>query len=348
MKRLVFVAALLTFACDETDECRRLDRIQEENDKVLDQARRRAKQADVTEKRLSEMKAKADEAFEEYGLNLSEKEVTKALEARAKDHGATVERGTREIDSGINPGGPGGGGGTQTMWTFTYPSKSMYDAWRTAEKIMAVPPFVRFASLRNGRKRGTYLLEAVRGTVDRAPMKVEPTPLPKLRDPADVPSQFGFCGAAEKRQALAALAKEVEELTPQAEALTVNLPLAASWEGLWKRTIVIRDIEDESRRITREVFESAERGKVPLKAAGIENDIVIVELVGGKKERGRVERELPKALVEQLQTLDGSGQKIERLMIVNRHAEKKHEAEQKLMKAIELKKRLEEQKKNQP
>ncbi len=330
MKRLfVVLAALLAFACDETDECRRLDRIKTENEEVLHQAERRAAQAETIEKRMQSMKAKADEVFADLGLDQAEDAVTKTFEARAKENGATVERG---IDVG---GNLAGGGGTETQWTFEFSAKSTSAAWATAEKLMAIPPLARLIGLSPMSARGRYRLEISRGIVDRAPMKVKPTPLPKLRDPSEVASQFGFCGADEKRAALAQITKKVEELTPQAEALSVNLPLAASWEGLYKRAEVIRDIEEESRRIVREVLAAADSAKVKVKAAGVENDIVIVELIGGKKERGRVEQAMPSKLVEQLQKVEGSGTKVERLMIVNRHAEKRREAKEKLEKAIE-------------
>lgn len=334
MKRSIVVAAsLLAFACDETDECRRLDRLKVENEEVLHQAERRAAQAASIETRMQAMKAQADKVFADLGLDQAEDEVTKSFEARAKEHGASVERGTRELDPGSMPAAAGGG--TETTWTFTFGAKSMPDAWAKAEALMAVPPLARLIGM--APRKGQYALEVSRGIVDRAPMKVAPTPLPKLRDPSTVPSEFGFCGADEKRAALAELAKKVEALTPDAEALTVNLPLAASWEGLAKRAQVIHDIEIESRRILREVVASAAKAKVEVKALAIENDIVIVELVGGQKERGRVEQAMPKPLLEQLQTMETSGSKAERLMFVNRHAEKRREAHDKLEEAIEKK-----------
>ena len=327
------LVALSLLACEPTKECKRLERVLAQHEEVLHQAKRRAGQGAIVEKRMQDAKANADKAFADLGLDQDEKSITKTLEARAKEHGATVERGTREIEPQAAQQTPGGGS-TETQWTFRFSATSDAAAWEKVEKLIVVPPLTQIVGLYPKGKRA-YELEVVRGIVDRAPMKVEPTPLTKLEDPARVKSEFGFCGADDLRKKIAVVDAEIETLREDAEALTVNLPLGASWEGLWRRAELVRDIETESRRILREVIDAANRARVDVAAAGVENGIVIVEVGGGKKGRGRIEREMPQALVEQMQSVQAAGSKVERLMIVNRTAEKKRQSDDKMRKALE-------------
>lgn len=333
MKRIVVIAlALGVAACGETKECKKLKRIRTKYERIVDTAERRAKQGETAKKRAEEMKAKADDLAKELGIAGAEKDAHETLEKRSAEIGGKVVRGTRPLDPVVT----GGQSGEETLWTFSFDAKSLPDARDKMNKLIATPPLVRFVGFYPPDKGSTtYRVEAVRAVVDQAPMKIPPTKLDEPPDASKVASEFGFCGAGDMRKEIRDLHQRYEKAKPLAESLTVNLPLAASYDGLWRRTKVVRDIEDETRKTISAVLEAVIKAKLNLKAAGVERDIAIVELRGDERARGKMDKHLPKDVLSRMKAEPLAEKGFVRATIVNRAAERRHNAEEKMREAIE-------------
>lgn len=142
--------------------------------------------------------------------------------------------------------------------------------------MLASPPLVKFGTLLRDKKGDdTWRLETI---LDQAPLTRARVTAPPSPDLSTIPNTFGFCGAGKLRDEIADANTEIDRLRERAERTTVLLPTAASWEGLRARSELVRDMEMESRRISRIFRRSCPRHcGSSLRALGTEEEMVFLE-----------------------------------------------------------------------
>ena len=320
---LLFAGVAALVACDNSEECAALQELHYDHQRALAIGRARAGLAQKTKANAAQAEKRTQEVLTKYGLDRSEDQITKTLKERvASIAGANVERTVRSI-----PGeDPTQKGRKETVWSIQLPTRSFAEASQHARDLAALPPLMRLSSL-IARKEG-WAVELTRVVVDRLPIKFKPQPLPIPRDPADIPSKAGFCGAEALRDKITLARAELDALKDEAAEATVYLPMAASWEGLRLRARHATELESEARRILDVFFTAARRAKLRVKAIGQQQDTVILEFLGGPQDRRRLDRLLPEDVLASVQ-YDDQDPGLFRLLMANRMAEGGHHGEHK-------------------
>lgn len=297
MKRLGLVLGLLGAACGETEECKELDKLLIESQRVASAVKGRATLWERVSERANQKEANTKKLMAELGLDQGEEQLRATLEERIKAiPGATFERTVRVADGEAQ----GPNAATDTLFVINIPTKDQATAIAQLRTLWAPPPLFRVETIVQEKGKG-WRLELGRAEIDQVPVKVEPV-RPKARaSPDTVPSQFGFCGASDKRKQLATLEEEIKALEEKAAEVTTLLPAAASWEGLGRRVELVREVETEARRLINLVLDAVQKSKVHLKAIGVEQELVMAELAGTPKDRAKLQNALDPDTVAQMQ-----------------------------------------------
>lgn len=301
MKRLVLVLVSVlgwwSAGCGETEECKELDKLLTESQRAALAVKGRATLWERVSERAKQKEANTKKLMAELGLDQGEEQLKALLEDRIKAvPGATFERTVRVAASEVQ----GPTADTETLFVINLPTKDPTVAIAQLRTLWAPPPLLRVETIVQEKTKG-WRLELGRAEIDQVPVNVEPV-RPKARtSPDTVPSQFGFCGASEKRKQLATLEEEIKALEEKAAEVTTLLPAAASWEGLGRRVELVREVETEARRLINVVLDAAQKSKVHLKAIGVEQELVMVELVGTPKDRAKLQNALDPDTVAQMQ-----------------------------------------------
>jgi len=303
MKRLgptLCLAAIAALAgCEETDECRDLVKLKAQYEEAAVRMRARAGMRDRAVERAEVAEQEANKLLERLGLDKSETELDAVLRDRAEALGVKIERGTREIPIGTGEGASE----KQTIWNFVLTAKDTAAAVDQSRQLAGSPPLFRYVALLSDEKSWRFRLG--RSEVDKLDIdKIKPTPPPELRKASDIPSELGFCGASKVRGEIAALEAEIESLSEAAAQTTVAMPKGASWEGVRRRALQIQAEEAEARVILDDQLSAAVRARVPVKAAGVEGAVVILELFGGAKEKKAFQKELTEKALQALKPAD--------------------------------------------
>lgn len=307
------LCALPLLACQETDECKQLKVLKGRYEVAAVQMRARAGLRDQAVKQLESSKARTEALLKKLGLDKSETELDAVLRDRAQALKAQVERGTRDVPLGDDPGMTE----KQTMWSFELSAKTAAEAVDHARRLAGSPPLFRYVALLGDGKSWRFrLAETKIEQLDLSQIKpVEPPERPSLDN---VPSSFGFCGASELRADIKRFEDEIHELDKVAAETTVAMPKAASWSGLYQRTMAQQAEEAEARVILDTLLTAAVRGDVPIKASGVEGGVVILEMRGGPKERKRFQSQLSKDYLQRLRPAETQRPGLIRYMMVNR------------------------------
>jgi hypothetical protein len=299
MKRLFWglVVFGLGVGCAETEECKELDKLLTESQRVAQAVKGRATLWERVSQRANQKEANTKKLMAELGLDLGEEQLQATLEERIKAiPGATFERTVRVADGEAQ----GPTAATETLFVINIPTKDQTAAIAQLRILWAAPPLLRIETIVQEKGKG-WRLELGRAEIDQVPVKVEPVQ-PKARtSPDTVPSQFGFCGAAAKRKQLATMEEEIKALEGKAAEVTTLLPAAASWEGLGRRVELVREVETEARRLINLVLDAALKSKVHLKAIGTEQELVMAELIGTAKDRAKLQNALDPDTIAQMQ-----------------------------------------------
>jgi hypothetical protein len=327
MKRAWMFAACALIGCGETEECKKLDAFVAEGERVVAGMKARHALRDKIADRAHRFESQTKAKMAELGIDQGEEQLKAALEARAKTiPGATFERSTRVVPSED----PGATGDTETLFVLSFVQKDAAKAIASARALMASPPLFRLVTVVKEDKGDRWRVELARTDVDELPIKFEPQKVPKRPSIDDIPSQIGFCGAADKRKRIAEIDVEIEKLAPVSEEVTVLLPSSASWEGLGRRVDLAREVETESRRIIQLVLDGVLKSKVSLKAIGAEQEVVLVELHGTTKERAKLQKVLPEEIVQAMVLPEAEiTPNIARFSIPNRVAKERRRPDQK-------------------
>ncbi len=270
----------LPLGCGPTDECKRLDEIAKQHDKVLLNAKARAyaraqakKQADVAEAAMTKV-------LEESGIEQPEAVTTAELTRRVGlVPTATISR--REVQlSSTDEGDPI----ATTEWKIEFRERDLTKAWDKVVTLGTVPPLLTLATVTLDKGTDRWTLQLQRMLPVTSPYQAAPVPLPALEDPGAVPSQIGFCGASELRAKIGATRTEIAALKEDAEAVTVLIAAGPTFEGVRRRATTASRTERDARAIMSQVMDGMVREKLPFKAIGYEDPSVIVEVWGGPKE----------------------------------------------------------------
>lgn len=310
------LSAAALSGCQETDECQQLTGLVKTYEQALQTTEARAALRDRVKARAEKAEAATKARLAELWLDRPEAEVAAELEKRVAElPGAKLERTTRAVAS--EDGAPGGGE-TETLWVVELAEKRADVVEKQIDALAAHPPLLRLRTLLQDAKTKTWKVELARATVDQMPMKLDPTPPPPRKDPAAIPEQLGLCGASRLREQIAALEGKIQEAQKAAGETTTLLPAAATWEGLGRRADLLADIEAESRRIARAMFDAVRVAGVRFTALGVEREVVILQVQGGAWERSRIERALPKEIMESIRASEAEQPGTVRLMVANR------------------------------
>lgn len=305
MRKLGYIvlglSASLALGCEQTQECEQLEKLVGEYEKATATMRARAGLHAQAQERLGVVKGEAEALLEKLGLDKTEEEMTAVLVDRAEALGARVEKGSREIPIGVGTGD--GATERQTIWNFVLDAKDTADAIEQSRKLAGAPPLFRYVALLGGEDGWRFRLGKT--AVEKVDLsKIGAAPAPELRSPDSIDSELGFCGASGLRSKIEALSEEMKALEEKAAETTVAMPKAASWEGLRRRVLQTQAEEGEARAFLDELLTAAVRANVPVKAAGVESAVVILELRGGPKERKRFLSKLSPKMLEALRPAD--------------------------------------------
>lgn len=315
--KLTLVAAV-SVACEDTDECVELRRVLKTSERALAAAKGRAALAERTGRNLERIKADVTRKLENKGLDLEEGALVETMEARAESESkVTFERTVRPMAP--DPTDVSQAQKSETVLRFNFPARDLEAAWAIAERLAAEPPMTRmFTLIAPKRRRQPWRLELGRVDIQRLPMSaIEPRALPPRRSAADVPEEFGFCGAGELRSRLGQIDAEIEGLAEKAGQTTVNLPLFASWKGLSRRADLAIDIETRSRELAKALVDATLASKQVFLGLALEKEAVLLEVKGGAKEKARVQEKLSESLLESIRDLDGGREGVARFALSN-------------------------------
>jgi hypothetical protein len=318
MKRAAMSLALAASlgGCGENDECRRLRATMPRHEEALAMMRSRAGALPRVKEQAAAAEARAKALLSETGLDLAEAQLGAALEARvAALPGARLERTARAVSSGDAQDGPGGE--TETVWVVSFEARDLGAARKAMDALAATPPTFRLRALLTDGSRG-WRVELARADVEQVPIKVAPTPPPPRPDPAEIPSQLGFCGARDLRARIAAIGEEIAALEADAGETTVLLPTGTSWHGLGLRMVLLREVEVESRRIAGALLDAVAAAGLSLRALGVEREVVMLEVRGAQAERARLERALARDVLAAVTYPQAAEAGVLRLLVANR------------------------------
>ena len=323
MTRLLcsLLAAGLLFGCAETEECKSLKKLEREHEQALGVMRSRAGLAEKARARADKSRVKVEKMLAEFGLDLTESDLSEVMKKRGEAAKVDVARGSRTVAAG-----EGSATADQTVWSFELKG-DVARAVDLTREIADLPPLTNFVAFLGDESGDTWRLRLGRPDIQRVEIEVKPTPPPVLESADEVASEFGFCGAGKLRAHIAEMDREMEALQSEAEKTTVALPEAASWDGLGHRARVEHAVELENRRIVNALLSAAVRADVPIKAAGVEGSVVILELRGGAKERQRFQKQLDDKILQGIKPAETERPGVARFMYVNRIAQRRAGAE---------------------
>jgi hypothetical protein len=312
----ILLIALACLGCGETEECAKLRALLAEHERVRASMKARVALEDQTQKRLDRVEAKAKETMSSLGLDLPESKLAEELDARVRMiPGATIERTTRMVADSM---GSAQEGASETLWRIHYSAKSTDEALALAERLWVAPPVFRVATVIDEGK-GKWLIELFRASVIEVPMNVAPTPIPMPAGLLEaIPSELGFCGAGDLRAQITGIQTELAALKEKAEALSVLLPKVATYEGLERRAALLGEEQAENRRLLGAYAGAVKASKVRFKAMGVERAVVVYELYGRDADRAKLEKHLPKDVVEGIKPLESATKGVLRLSVTNR------------------------------
>jgi len=266
------------------------------------------------EKQRDNEKEKAEQILEAYGLDRPESELTATFEARAEAHdGVTVERTTRKTKGGpdINPYT------RETVWRFAISRRPLGEMFDLLDELSASPPITRLSLLQR-ESDGSYTLELKRITLPEAPGEPKPAPLPSVPDVSKIPAQWGLCGAGRMRGRIKEIEQEIESLAEDAKATTVAMPQSSTWQAKTLRARKRGALERGGRSIVATVLRKVVEERIPLRAVGVEDEIVVIELRGGAdRMKARLRSALPASLADDLGELQTSEDDIARFSLPN-------------------------------
>jgi hypothetical protein len=312
MKRAAVLAAVLLAACDNQEECAQLEAMQRELEVAVAALRARADLADRIQANRDRAKARVEEATAALQLDQPEEAITEQLTARADRLGLDVERSTRQTQDGP----PGDPSLYETVWNIDLPDRRLEEIFPLVDELAASPPLTRLSLIT--RSDDGWRMELMRAVVPQVPIKFEPKKSPPPPDPTTVESRPGFCGAARLRKQVNALVKEYNALSDGAAATSVALPEQASYKGLLMRTETVVRLERGARAVVAAVLQAAVASRLDLRAVGVEENNVILEIAGPPRVRGRLERNLPPPMTAAIEELPApKDQSVVRLLIRN-------------------------------
>lgn len=321
MMSFKFLACLFSLgllaACSETDECKKLNDLRGQHDRLLTETRSKAALHDRLKSRAEVAEVKANKTLEALGLDLDESKITDRLTVRV----AAIPTAT--ISVGYTPLAPTEGGmpTRERLWEVSFEAKNVEEAFERLAKVVEVPPLVRVASFIKDKGKRRWRAQLLIQPVERIPVQPKPVLVPTLDDPGTIPPQLGFCGAGKIRRAIGEIRDQLTELRPKAERTTVLLPMVATFDGLGRRAEMAEKIETESRRLMQIMAVRAETAKVEIKAVGFETPLVVLEVWGKQPELARLEKQLA-PMASRLKKLDPAPPGVIRLGLPNPVAEK--------------------------
>ncbi|MCC7381991.1 MAG: hypothetical protein IT384_09185 [Deltaproteobacteria bacterium] len=316
-----FLACLFSLgllaACSETEECKKLNDLRGQHDRLLTETRSKAALLDRLKSRAEAAEVKANKTLEALGLDLDESKITDRLTVRV----AAIPTAT--ISVGYTPLAPSESGHPtrERMWEVSFDAKNVEQAFDLLAKVVEVPPLVRVASFIKDRGKRRWRAQLLVQPVERIPVEPKPVLVPTLDDPGTIPSQLGFCGAGKIRRAIGEIRAQLSELRPKAERTTVLLPTVATFDGLGRRAEMAEKTETESRRLMQIMAVRADAAKVEIKAVGFETPLVVLEVWGKQPELARLEKQLA-PMASRLKKLDPAPPGVIRLGLPNPVAEK--------------------------
>lgn len=312
----LFVAGLLLPGCD-TQECKELRLEVEARKNSLRSARSQAAVYEATRKRALAAEGNANKLMGALGVDRPESKIyAELLERVKKIPTATI---AREVVQLPMTGQAGEIPESVTQWAIRFESKDAHAAFDITATLLQTPPMLRFASLiREEKSKNKWRVELRRATIDQVQIDPQKQPLKLGRDIGDIQSNFGFCGASEMRAEIEKWDAEIAQLRDHAEGLTVELPKAASWEGLRRRAEQMRDEEGETRDHLALFEEALKKSGATLKAVGMEASMSVLEIWGTAADRNKVEAALnERGLGSRIQPKKDSAKGVERILVRN-------------------------------
>lgn len=311
---LALVSSLALVACEPTAECVRLAEAVDEAEAALEKVQTRASMRKRAEDAKVAAETKAEKVLTAYGLDLPEAAITKLFEERAARHeGVSVVRDTKQTAAGPE----GQAGAFETVWRFSISRRPLDTVFGLLDELAGSPPITRL-SLFQRRPAGGYDLELTRITLPEVPITPQPAAMPTLPDVASIPKEFGFCGASGLRDRVRQIQAEMEQLEPDANATTVALPLGSTWDAKRIRAQQKGALERGGRSVFAQALRAVAESGVLLRAAGIDDSVVIIELEGSKaRVKKRFAAALPKDVAARLESLPSPDEKLQRFTLPN-------------------------------
>lgn len=313
---LMIAPGLSLFGC-ETQECKELKVEVEARKNAVRSARGQASVYEATRKRALAAEGNANKLLGALGVDRPESKIYEELLARVKKiPTATI---TREAVQLPLTGGPGEVPESVTQWVIRFETKDTKSAFDSTAALLQTPPMLRFSSLiREDKTKNKWRVELRRATIDQVQIDPKKQPLKSGRDIGEIPSNFGFCGASEMRAEIEKWDAELAKLRDHAEGLTVELPKAASYEGLRRRAEQLRDEEGETRDHLAMFEEALRKSGANLKAIGMEASMSVLEVWGNAADRNKIEAALnERGLGSRIQPKKESSKGVERIMVRN-------------------------------
>jgi hypothetical protein len=307
-----------------TDECTQLAEELKARQTILVQAKRQAGAYDVARKRALAAEGNANKLSRALGFDLTEEQQEKLLLERVKKiPTATITREVVPMPPEPEQPEPE----MATQWRVRFEAKDTKAALDYLAKLLESPPLFRFNKLiREDKSTKRWHVEIRRPTVLQIPINPKSQPLAAGRKLTDISSQIGLCGAASTRNEIAKINEEIKALSIQAEELTIELPKAASYEGLRRRMEKVRDQESAARDSIGVFEQSLIATKAQLKGIASEGDVSVLEIWGTRDDRSKLEHDLiGRGLGERIQPRQDASKGVERILMRNA-AEKKKEA----------------------
>lgn len=288
--------------CGANEECAALEQLKQVRQRRLARAQHQAKLLPQLEETAKRQQARATAEKAKLGLDLSEAQIEAKLRVReAAIQGSVVVKSQRERpipDSEQTE--------TQTVWVVRFPADGLDAAFARVQEFAAIPPLLELLTLAEDAEPGWWRLQLGRVVIDEADLdKVQPSKSPPLPGLDEVPSAWGWCGAGKLRDEIRALDAQLEAARPQAERFTVVLPLSSSWQGVARRSE--KALLDNSRARARigELIAYASKAKLPLRAIGSADELVILELHQGPRTEAKLNAALPPGVLASMRKLSG-------------------------------------------
>lgn len=327
IRDFLFAGVILSLAaCQQNAECKALEKVLADNQKLLERAQRKAAVHDQIALSAAKTEKEVSEFLDELGMNWAESKLNEALDRRMSEYPGT--RVIRKTRSQVESSSQNLLLRAKTYWSVEYTEADIGKGVQRAFAFVGDKPLFMVEHLAFDPKQKAWLLELGRAVVDEVPNKPLPVELEKLKDSSKVPTEFGFCGAAGLRSKLETMSSEYESLREKAEAITVLLPRQATWKGLRRRVKILQTAEFETRRIMNRILKGIADLKLSFLGMAFEEPFVMVEIKGGEKqakrlirhmgvmahkaelmksEKGRTRILVPHKVIESLQNKKGSG-----------------------------------------